>query len=71
MKNPCKKCLVRTMCFAVACDDLNLYLQKLADEKKINIDNYIPEWIKTYEVRPRVIEYAEQFGFRIRDKQSV
>lgn len=71
MKNPCEKCLVRTMCFATVCKDLNLYLYELAKENKIDINNYIPVWIKKYEIRPRVIEYAEQFGFRARDKQSL
>jgi len=62
MKNPCEDCLVRIMCFAIACDELNIYLQVLANENKIDINNYIPIWIKEYEVRPRVIEYAKKFG---------
>jgi hypothetical protein len=62
MKNPCENCLVKVMCCSTVCDDLQHYMDKLVDLKKFERENWVPTWIKKYEVRPKVLAFAETMG---------
>ncbi|MFW9871611.1 MAG: hypothetical protein ACFFG0_00780 [Candidatus Thorarchaeota archaeon] len=51
MENPCRECLVKSICVH-ACDD---FLNFRRTFQLLNVDG----WIKYYELRPRVLEWAK------------
>lgn len=64
--NPCTKCLIISVCIN-PCSRLNQYSKHVNNCcLKINI----PEWIKKYEVRPRVLDMYKDFYVTVKKENG-